>query len=72
MTKTIKAAQSLTEAFAFVEESLASGNTPIPQSAAGAMAALRKSVNAAADLLLDAGKVEFDSALKDAKAKLKA
>lgn len=70
MTKTIKTAQSLTEALAQVEASIAADGG-VPASAAGAFAALRKTVYSAAELLLDAGKLEVDQAIKDAKAKLK-
>jgi len=70
MTKTIKTAQTLTEALAQVEGALSAAGQ-VPATVAGPLIALRKAVNSAADLLLDAGKVEFDQAIKDAKAKLK-
>lgn len=71
MTKTIKTAQSLTEAFTQLETVLTSEGVHAPEKCLGALASLRKTVHAASELLLDAGRVEVEACIREAKAKLK-
>lgn len=72
MTKTIKAAKSLASALADFESAIAAESTTLPEKPAAALEKLRKSANSAATLLLDLSSAEFNRAVADAKAKLKA